>query len=140
MRKYLAGAIVAVALLAAYAVGAKSFTDASVGYVRTWTAGAVGETWDDPAPDGGIAVADGGTSTAVDVGGAASCVITGHASDTTTITLQVSPDSATWFDTGTTETTSGAADFEFTATVAARYARLKTSASVGAVSAWISCK
>lgn len=141
MRRFLlAGLLVLLGVVAVSVGDARSFTDASIGYVHAMPAGVTGETWDDPAPDGGVAVADGGTSTAVDTGAGVSCVVTGSASGTTTVTLQVSPDGSTWYDTASTATTSGAADFVISATIAARYARLKSSATVASINARISCK
>ena len=54
----------------------------------------------------------------------------GHVSGAATITVQVSPDGTTFYDTASTAVLGGAADFHITLTTAARYARLKTSATI----------
>lgn len=56
--------------------------------------------------------------------------IMGHVSGATTLTVQVSPDGTTFYDTATTAVLGGASDFHITLTTAAKYVRLKTSATI----------
>lgn len=83
--------------------------------------GAQGNGWN------AAAVAAGGTSTALDKGSTSVVSAFGNASAATTITIQVSQNNATWFDTAATQVLAGAGDFHITLTTAARYVRLKSS-------------
>lgn len=56
--------------------------------------------------------------------------IMGSAGGAATLTVQVSPDGTTFYDTATNVVLGGAGDFHLTLTTAARYARLKTSATI----------
>lgn len=74
----------------------------------------------------------GGFSAALDTLCAPFVTAFGAVSGATTITLQASQDGTNYYDTQVTQVLAGAADFAVSATVAARYVRLKSSASVTA--------
>jgi hypothetical protein len=75
------------------------------------------------------AVAINGTSNSVDCQYEANITVFGNVSAGTTITLQVSQDNTNWYDSDKTQAPSGAGDFCFSATIGARYIRLKSSAA-----------
>jgi len=84
----------------------------------------------------GLAVGAGGFSGIIDMPDMPFVTAFGSVSAATTITLQVAearcpPDTAdAWFDTQVTQVLAGAADFAISATIGARFARLKSSAAV----------
>ena len=67
-----------------------------------------------------------GTSNPVDTFAMPFVTAFGNASAATTITLQVSADGVTWYDSQVNQVLAGAGDFCLIATVAARLVRLKT--------------
>lgn len=81
----------------------------------------------------------GGTSSALDTRCAPFVTAFGNSSGATTITIQVSQDNSNWYDSQSTQVLSGSGNFCIHATVAARFVRLKSSASVTAT-ATISAK
>jgi hypothetical protein len=79
------------------------------------------------------------TSGAIDTLDAANVSAFGHVSAATTITVQVSEDNITFYDTGSTSVLGGASDFHISLTSGAKYVRLKTLNAV-TVTATISAK
>ena len=75
------------------------------------------------------AVAAGGTSAALDTQSTGTVSAFGNANAATTITLQVSQNNTNWYDTSHTQALAGSGDFALTATIGARYVRLKSSAA-----------
>lgn len=74
----------------------------------------------------------GGTSEAFDSGGCPNITAFGHVSAACTITVQISQDGNTWYDTQLTQVLAGAGDFAISGDIGARYVRLKSSANVNA--------
>lgn len=83
--------------------------------------GAQGNAWN------ATAVGAGGTSNAVDTLDATNVSAFGHVDAATTITVQVSEDNATFYDTATTVVLAGVADFHTSFSTGAKYVRLKSS-------------
>jgi hypothetical protein len=95
--------------------------------------GAQGNAW------AAAAVGAGGTSAAIDTKDAASVSAFGHVSAATTITVQVSQDNVTFYDTATTAVLGGAADFHVSLQTGAKYSRLKSSGAAN-ITATIAAK
>lgn len=74
----------------------------------------------------------GGTSRTLDADSRPFVTAMGNADAATTITLQVSPDGTTFYDTTITQVLAAAGNFAIQATVGARFVRLKSSAGVNA--------
>lgn len=83
--------------------------------------GAQGNAWN------AAAVLAAGVSTAVDTGSLHRVAAFGNADAATTITVQVSENNVTFYDTTTTAVLGGASDFHVAFDTAARYVRLKSS-------------
>jgi hypothetical protein len=78
----------------------------------------------------GVATGVGGFSASLDIGNAPFVTVFGSVSGAATVTLQVSADGVTFYD--TTSNQAATADVGFSATIAAKYVRLKSSANVTA--------
>lgn len=79
-----------------------------------------------------VATGAGGFSGSCDLQWSPFVSVFGHVSGATTITVQVSQDGTTWYDSQSTQVLAGAADFCIHATIGARYVRLKSSANITA--------
>jgi hypothetical protein len=89
----------------------------------TWAL-VVKKVWDN------VATGAGGVSAVLDIGNAPFVTVFGTGSAGSTYTLQVSADGVTFYD--TTSNQVATTDVGFTATVAAKYVRVKSSANVTA--------
>jgi len=76
-----------------------------------------------------VVIGVGGFSSIVDTLGNPVVSAFGNASAATTITVQVSADGITFYDTSSTQVLGGAGNFHITLSTAGRYVRLKSSAS-----------
>jgi hypothetical protein len=74
-------------------------------------------------------VSAGGTSGPLDTQSTSVVSAFGNVNAATTIMLQVSQNNTNWYDTSHTQVLAGGDDFAFTATIGARYVRLKSSAA-----------
>ncbi len=77
-----------------------------------------------------VAFSAGGFSSIIDTFGGDEISAFGHVSAATTITVQVSADGITFYDTSSTQVLGAAADFHIYFSTGARYVRLKSSAAV----------
>ncbi len=77
----------------------------------------------------GVVIGVGGFSSIVDTLGNPVVSAFGSTSAATTVTVQVSADGTTFFDTSSTQVLGAAGNFHITLSTAARYVRLKSSAS-----------
>ena len=75
------------------------------------------------------AVGAGGTSASLDTQSMGVVSAFGNASAATTITVQVSQNNTNWYDTPHTQALAASGDFAISATLGARYIRLKSSAA-----------
>lgn len=89
-----------------------------------------GNAWDGVSPaTTGVA----GLSAAIDTGGQPFVTAFGSVGGATTITLRISQDNVTFYDTQVNQILAGAADFAVSATLGARFVQLKSSADVKVV-------
>lgn len=87
----------------------------------------------------GFAIGAGNSTSSVDMTSRPFISAFGDVSAAATITVEVSGDNTTWYDTGATQVLAGAGEFHISLTTAAPYMRLKSSAAV-TLNAWIAGK
>jgi streptogramin lyase len=88
--------------------------------------GSEGNAWANAATGAG------GFSNTIETAGSAQVSVFGNVNGATTITVQVSQDGQTWYDTTLTAVAAGAGNFYIAGSIGARYVRLKSSNAVTA--------